>query len=117
MGALGDRDLPADAATGLPGNRRGPVLDDLPPPSARAGTPATTIEDDDGNIWFTAARAGVFRYDGTTFTNDSEQDGLTSGIIHRADHAQDGRIWCVGWAGAFRKDGPSFVNVTRDWPW
>jgi hypothetical protein len=42
MGAPGSGVVPDSAASGLPGDRRGPVLGSLPPPSAETGSLATT---------------------------------------------------------------------------
>jgi ligand-binding sensor domain-containing protein len=74
-------------------------------------------EDRHGNIWFAVKGSGVYRYDGASFTNFSEKEGLTSHAVHRVVEDSRGRIWCIGWMGAFRYDGESFVNVTRDGPW
>ncbi len=38
-------------------------------------------EDKDGNIWFGTIDAGVWRWDGTTLTNFTQQHGLDSNAI------------------------------------
>jgi len=82
-----------------------------------AGAGGGVFEDDAGALWFPAGHDGIYHYDGASFTNYSKKEGLTSTPMHRIYQDRDGRIWCFGWGGVFRKDGESFVNVTRDGPW
>lgn len=74
-------------------------------------------EDRSGNIWFSAENVGVYRYDGTAFTRFSKEDGLPSQAIHCVLEDGDGRMWFGGWMGVWRRDGESFVAVTREGPW
>lgn len=74
-------------------------------------------EDSSGRIWFPAEGLGVCRYDGSSLTSISEQDGLATPSTFCITEDQDGRMWFGGWRGAYRYDGESMVNVTRDGPW
>jgi ligand-binding sensor domain-containing protein len=38
-------------------------------------------EDSQGNIWFSAEGYGVYRYDGTNFTQFTTDDGLTTNVV------------------------------------
>lgn len=73
-------------------------------------------EDSSGNIWFTAGNSGVYRYDGSSFTKFSTEDGLGALVYCIAEDSEE-RMWFVGRRGAYRYDQQSFVNITRDGPW
>jgi len=82
------------------------------------GTEAWDLyEDNAGNIWFPTEGFGVYRFDGTSFTNFSEKEGLASKAVQCTYEDREGRIWAGGWLGLYRLDGESFVNVTRNGPW
>ena len=74
-------------------------------------------EDRSGNIWISAHGRAVYRYDGSSFANFSEGEGVNTGVAMCIAEDDRGRIWCGGFGGTFRLDGDSFVNVTRDGPW
>ncbi len=85
------------------------------------------LEDKSGNIWFGTIGAGVVRYDGKTFTTYSQQEGLTNTHIQSILEDRNGGLWFgasgglfryVGTStGASRRDGKSFINITRNGPW
>ena len=74
-------------------------------------------EDKIGNIWFAAENFGVYRYDGKSFTNLYEKEGLVTNGILSIFEDKEGRFWFGGWGGLFRFDGKSFFPVTKDGPW
>ena len=74
-------------------------------------------EDRAGNIWFPAEHAGLYRYDGKSFTNFHKEQGLDSGAIQSAFEDRDGRLWAGGYLGLYRLEGRSFIKVTTDGPW
>jgi ligand-binding sensor domain-containing protein len=76
-------------------------------------------EDRSGHIWFAAEHQGVFRYDGTSFTNYGPKDGLTSGGILAIMEDREGRFWFGGFGGLFRFDRKTsrFMSVGKQGPW
>jgi len=74
-------------------------------------------QDRTGNLWFPVEGQGVYRYDGASFTRFYERNGLESHAIFGVTEDRTGRLWFYGFAGTWRYDGRSFVNVTRDEPW
>ena len=60
---------------------------------------------------------GAYRYDGESFTNFGEKDGLISKGIISILEDKEGRFWFGGWMGLFRFDGKRFLHVTREGPW
>ena len=75
------------------------------------------FEDSAGQIWFPVENAGVYRWDGTSFTNYGRADGLASNGVQCTFEDHAGRLWFGGYLGAYRFDGRTFVNVTREGPW
>ena len=78
--------------------------------------------DKSGNMWFTTSREGVFRYDGTSFTNFTEKDGLCNNEVSAILEDKKGNIWFGTASGLCRYDGNSFTNIpvpkdeaTSDW--
>jgi ligand-binding sensor domain-containing protein len=76
-------------------------------------------EDRSGHIWFAAEHQGVFRYDGTSFTNYGPEDGMSSGGILAIMEDREGRFWFGGLGGLFRFDRQTtrFTAVTKKGPW
>lgn len=76
-------------------------------------------EDRAGHIWFAAEHHGVYRYDGTSFTNYGPEDGLTSGGILSMMEDREGRFWFGGFGGLFRFDRKNsrFMPVKKTGPW
>ncbi len=59
----------------------------------------------------------MYRYDGTTFKNYHEAQGLTTNAVQCIYQDRKGRIWLGGWQGLFRLDGETVVAVGKDGPW
>lgn len=76
-------------------------------------------EDRYGHIWFAAEHQGVFRYDGTNFTNYGPKDGMSSGGILAIMEDREGRFWFGGFGGLFRFDRKTsrFTPVGKQGPW
>lgn len=71
------------------------------------------IEDSDGIIWF-ATNAGAFAYDGTTFTQFTTEDGLSSNNLSSVIEDAEGNIWFGTAAnGASRFDGQDWEIFTQ----
>jgi len=85
------------------------------------------LEDSRGDLWFSTLGAGVCRYDGNSFTAFGVDHGLqnlhplagTPANIHVQEFFEDsdGILWLGCSGGLFRKDGESFIHVTRNGPW
>ncbi len=67
------------------------------------------LQDKSGNLWFGTLDAGVYRYDGLTFTNF-----LADEVVRCMFEDQAGHIWIGSWrnGGVYRFDGQTFSNVT-----
>lgn len=76
-------------------------------------------EDRSGIIWFAVEHHGVYRYDGTGFTNYGPKDGLSSGGIITMMEDREGRFWFGGLGGLFRFDRKTtrFTPVGKQGPW
>ncbi|MEL6142708.1 MAG: two-component regulator propeller domain-containing protein, partial [Bacteroidota bacterium] len=74
-------------------------------------------EDKQGNIWLSSEGFGVYRYDGTSFKNYGQQEGLGVGAVQAILEDREGRLWVGGGGGLYRYEGDVFINVTRDGPW
>ena len=68
--------------------------------------------DQAGNLWFATSREGVFKYDGTQFTNYSIKDGLSSNDISAIMEDEEGSIWFATSDGVCRFDGRTFDQIT-----
>lgn len=67
--------------------------------------------DKSGNMWFTTLKEGVFKYDGQTFTNLSEKDGLCSNVVNAIVEDHDGIMWFGTAKGLCSYDGTEFTNI------
>jgi ligand-binding sensor domain-containing protein len=70
-----------------------------------------------GNLWIGSAGGGLVLYDGKTFRQFAKKEGLTNLYVQSLMKDKSGRLWVGTSGGAFRFDGKSFVNVTKDGPW
>lgn len=70
------------------------------------------LQDKKGNVWF-ATWEGIIRYDGQTFTNFTNKEGLRRFHVFSLMEDTTGNIWfgTIG-AGLYRYDGKSFTNLT-----
>lgn len=70
------------------------------------------IQDRKGNIWL-ACWKGIIRYDGKTFTNFTNKEGLRRFRVFSILEDRTGAIWfgTIG-AGVYHYDGASFTNFT-----
>lgn len=75
------------------------------------------LQDKTGDIWLAVKGYGVYRYDGISFTNFHTDQGLFSHATFHIYEDQEEQIWMVGFKGAFRYNGNSIVNITRNGPW
>jgi len=66
------------------------------------------VEDQDGNIWF-GTSGGITKYDGESFTNFTERDGLASNDVWCIEIDRAGIIWIGTLQGVSRFDGEVFT--------
>lgn len=74
------------------------------------------VQDKAGNLWFGTTGEGVYRYDGKTFTNFTEKDGLSSNTVCSVLEDKIGNLWFGTTAGLCRYDskrtnGKTFTAV------
>jgi len=69
-------------------------------------------EDSSGNIWFGTNESGVWRYDGQTLKNYTQEDGPDSGIISIIYKSKSGELWFGGGPnGVYRFTGKTFKRI------
>ncbi|MEI7662608.1 MAG: two-component regulator propeller domain-containing protein, partial [Bacteroidota bacterium] len=69
------------------------------------------LQDKAGNLWFGTTGEGVYRFDGKSFTNFTEKDGLNSNTVYSVLEDKTGSIWFGTDAGLCRYDGKTFAPV------
>jgi DNA-binding NtrC family response regulator/ligand-binding sensor domain-containing protein len=73
------------------------------------------FEDRRGILWFGTAHDGVYRYDGSHFTQLNKSDGLlTDEFIRDIVEDQEGQIWLATSAGISVFDGTRFSNYSEE---
>jgi len=71
------------------------------------------LEDRKGHMWFTTNGHGVFKYDGVSFTQYTEEDGLSDDAVDVVIEDRKGNLWFgTRFGGVSRFDGMAFVNYT-----
>jgi ligand-binding sensor domain-containing protein len=68
------------------------------------------LKDMNGNLWFAASGRGVYRYDGKSFTNFTEKDGLSNNNVSCIYEDKTGNLWFGTNGGVCRYDGKSFFS-------
>ena len=70
-------------------------------------------EDSKGNIWFATNGNGIIKYDGASFVQYTENDGLANNLADHILEDSNGNIW-IGTreGGASLFDGDKFINFT-----
>lgn len=64
-----------------------------------------------GNMWFATSNEGLFKFDGQTFTNISENDGLCSNMVNAVLQDKNGVMWFGTNKGLCKYDGNSFFLI------
>lgn len=78
------------------------------------GTTWSITEDRVGNMWFSTNGFGVFKYDGQSFTQYAEKDGLTNNSVDDILEDSHGNMWFgTRHGGVSRFDGTTFANYTE----
>lgn len=71
-----------------------------------------SIQDRDGNLWFGTTGEGVYRYDGKSFTQFTEKDGLSSNSVLSILEDNGGNIWFGTDNGVSWFDGKIISKMT-----
>lgn len=71
--------------------------------------------DKEGVLWFGTNREGVYRYDGQSFTNFTEREGLCSNDINSIIEDRDGNLWFGTPDGLCRYDQKTFTHIPLPW--
>ena len=58
----------------------------------------------------------MYQYDGNSFTNFDEKDGITSPGLMSILEDTNKQLWLGGGHGLYRYDGDAFVRVTKEGP-
>jgi len=70
-----------------------------------------SLQDKEGNLWFGTFGDGVFRYDGETFTNITQKEGLCNNHIISILEDTSGNLWFGTTDGLCYYDGKTFTHV------
>jgi ligand-binding sensor domain-containing protein len=79
--------------------------------SQRKGTSGRILQDKAGNIWFGTFNAGLYKYDGKSFTRFTTTSGLNSNSILSLLEDKKGNIWIGTEAGLCRYDGKTITPI------
>lgn len=71
--------------------------------------------DKEGILWFGTNNEGIYRYDGTSFTNYSEQEGLCNKDINSIIEDSEGNLWFGTPEGFCKYDRKSFTQIPLPW--
>lgn len=69
------------------------------------------IEDHAGNFWFGSSGEGVYRYDGTSFSQFSVQNGLSSNTVSSILEDRQHNIWVGTKMGLCRFNGKEMIPI------
>ncbi|MBK0404079.1 hypothetical protein I5M27_13875 [Adhaeribacter sp. BT258] len=69
------------------------------------------LQDKAGNLWFGTTNEGVYRYNGKSFVNFTQKDGLNSNNIAAILEDKAGNIWLGTNAGLCKFDGKKFTTI------
>lgn len=70
------------------------------------------LQDKAGYHWFGTSGEGLYRYDGKSFTNFTEKDGLCNNDVQDILEDKMGNLWIGTSAGLCRYDGKTFTKIT-----
>ncbi len=69
------------------------------------------LQDKAGNFWFGTSGDGLYTYDGKSFRQFLEADGLSSNAINDILEDKEGKIWIGTKAGICLYDGKTFAKI------
>lgn len=71
-----------------------------------------SLEDKSGNLWFGTTGEGVYRYNGTSFTQFTVKEGLNSNTVYSILEDRSGNIWIGTSDGVCRFDGKKITPIS-----
>ncbi|MEL7148683.1 MAG: two-component regulator propeller domain-containing protein [Bacteroidota bacterium] len=77
----------------------------------------SVVEDKDGVIWFVANQHHLYAYRKNSIIEFQKSADNKGPVVFQIYKDQDGRLWFVGFGGAFRMENGQFLNVTKGGPW
>ena len=69
------------------------------------------LQDKAGNLWFGTTGEGVYRYNGKSFTQFTEKDGLNSNTVYSILEDKSGNIWIGTLDGICHFDGKTITQI------
>lgn len=72
------------------------------------------MKDTQGNMWLGTVGEGVYCFNGNTYAQYTEEQGLVNNTVGNIVQDREGIIWFGTDAGISRFDGKTFTNYTRD---
>lgn len=75
----------------------------------------SSVLDKAGNLWFGTTKEGVYRYDGTSFTQMTVRDGLCDNEVWSIIEDRKGNLWFGTGDGLCKYDGKTFTHVPIPW--
>jgi ligand-binding sensor domain-containing protein len=97
----------------------GPVKKDLPKENEHPkliknignGNVQCGLQDKAGNLWFGTGENGLYKYDGKSFSQFKETNGLNINNIFSIFEDKDGKIWIGTGKGLYFYDGKTFAKI------
>ena len=71
-----------------------------------------SLQDKEGNLWFGTTSEGIYKYDGTSFNQFTESNGLSSNTVHHVLEDRDGKIWIATSKGVSVYDDKKFSKIS-----
>ncbi len=71
-----------------------------------------SLQDKAGDLWFGTGGEGVYRYNGKSFINFTEKDGLSANSVCSILEDKAGNIWFGTKAGISRYDGKAVTSIS-----
>jgi ligand-binding sensor domain-containing protein len=73
-------------------------------------------ETSNGEIWFNCGRS-IYSLSNNKLTEHRISEGNYGPLTYQIYSDRYGRVWFVGWGGAFRFENGEILNITKDGPW
>ncbi|MFM1931891.1 MAG: hypothetical protein RL226_1194 [Bacteroidota bacterium] len=73
--------------------------------------------DQDSTLWFVANQHQLFTYNGSRVEEFEKPNDHPGPVIFHIFNDSDGRLWFVGYGGAFRMENGRFISITPEGPW
>jgi ligand-binding sensor domain-containing protein/predicted small secreted protein len=74
-------------------------------------------KDKDGKLWVVIDQHSLYTYDGTELVEFQKSESNRGPVVFQIFNDQNGRLWFVGYGGAYRLENGNFVHISKDGPW